>query len=225
MNMIEWAKNEIELACKKENPNWDGKSFDYGCACYQSALKAYNSLMEDDHSGFSWNITKNILTRLMNGLPLLPITDDDFFIDSDLPKESPDYLKEQGLKSNIQCPRMTSLFRSETLDGKVSYSDVDRVVFVDKNGHSWISGRARDIINKMFPITMPYTPTVDKYYVYGEDFLLDERNGDFDHEALISVITPQGERIELDEYYKEVDGKMVKITKEEYYKDKEKVQK
>ena len=73
MTTEEWAEKEIEIACKKENPNWDGKSFDYGCACYQSALKAYKSLCEDDHSGFSFGLTKNILIRLMNGLPLKPI--------------------------------------------------------------------------------------------------------------------------------------------------------
>ena len=78
MTTEEWAEREIEIACKKENPNWDGKSFDYGCACYQSALKAYKSLCEDGHSGTSFNITKNILIRLMEGLPLKPITDDDF---------------------------------------------------------------------------------------------------------------------------------------------------
>ena len=27
MTMSEWAKREVEIACKKENPNWDGESF------------------------------------------------------------------------------------------------------------------------------------------------------------------------------------------------------
>ena len=81
MTTNEWAEREIEIACKKENPNWDGKSFDYGCACYQSALKAYKSLCEDEHSGFSFGLTKNILIRLMDGLPLMPITDEDFISD------------------------------------------------------------------------------------------------------------------------------------------------
>ena len=223
MKMSEWAKREVEIACKKENPNWDGKSFDYGCACYQSALKAYQSLCEDEHSGMSFNITKNILIRLMEGNPLTPITDDDFFIDGNMPYESPERLKEKGLKSNLQCPRMTSLFRKETLDGKVSYTDIDRVVYVDENGGYWGNGRVTKIIDKMFPIKMPYTPSNQKYKVYGEDFLLDKRNGDYDHEAFLYVITPEGEKIELDEYYKEVNGEMVKISKEEYLADKEKV--
>jgi hypothetical protein len=28
---MNWAEKEIELACKHENPDWDGESFDYGC--------------------------------------------------------------------------------------------------------------------------------------------------------------------------------------------------
>ena len=65
MTMTDWAKHEVELACKRENPDWDGESFDYGCACYQSALKAYGSLMGDGHSGMSFGFTKNILIRFM----------------------------------------------------------------------------------------------------------------------------------------------------------------
>jgi hypothetical protein len=222
MKMSEWAKREVEIACKKENPNWDGKSFDYGCACYQSALKAYNSLCEDEHSGMSFALTKNILIRLMNGNPLTPITDNDFFIGNEnMPKESEEYLKEMGLKSDLQCPRKSSLFRKETLDGKVSYTDVDRVVVIDKNGNAWFNGKANEIVNTMFPIVMPYTPSDEKYKIYSDDFLLDKNNGDYDHIAYMYVVTPAGEKIELNEYYKEIEGKLFKISKEEYFKDKE----
>lgn len=215
MKMSEWAKREVEIACKKENPNWDGKSFDYGCACYQSALKAYNSLCENEHNGMSFALTRNILIRLMNGNPLTPITDDDFFV------ESPENLKEMRLKSYIQCPRMSSLFRKETLDGKVSYTDIDRVICVDKKGNTWHSVLARDIIDKMFPIVMPYFPSNEKYKVYREDFVLNPNDDYPDHLAFMYVITPKGETIELDEYYKEIHGEWVKISKEEYFKDKE----
>ena len=102
MTIREWAEKEVEIACKKENPNWDGKSFDYGCSCYQSALKAYKSLCEDSHSGSSFNLTKNILIRLMNDLPLTPITDEDFINSEPEIWQSPEYLKKVGLKNNIQ---------------------------------------------------------------------------------------------------------------------------
>ena len=60
-DILEWAKKEVEIACKRENPNRKKGEFDYGCACYESALKAFESLTEDNHSGYSIGITKNIL--------------------------------------------------------------------------------------------------------------------------------------------------------------------
>ena len=77
--MKEWAEKEIEIACKRErngNETPEGE-WDYGCACYQSALKAFNSLIEDGHSGFSISLTKNILNRLIEGKPLTGIEDTD----------------------------------------------------------------------------------------------------------------------------------------------------
>ena len=32
MSMMDWAKREVEIACKKENPNRKEGEFDYGCA-------------------------------------------------------------------------------------------------------------------------------------------------------------------------------------------------
>lgn len=108
MPMTEWAENEVRIACKHENPDWDGKSFDYGCACYQSALKAYKSLMEDKHSGFSFGMTKTILKRLLDELPLMPIED------------IPENWNEVSGRSNdgstlYQCTRMSSLFKHRLL--------------------------------------------------------------------------------------------------------------
>jgi hypothetical protein len=61
MNMADWAKNEIEIACKNERGDKNPEEFDYGCACYESAYKAFQSLMEDGHSGMSIGFTKAIL--------------------------------------------------------------------------------------------------------------------------------------------------------------------
>ena len=209
MTTEEWAEKEIKIACKKENPNWNGKSFDYGCACYQSALKAYKSLCEDGHSGTSFNITKNILIRLMEGLPLKPITDDDFINTEPEIWESPEYLKKVGLKSNIQCPRMFSLFRKETLNGEITYSDVERVIFHDANGDDWCNcGPAFKIADEMFPITMPYYPSNEKYKVYGETFYMinavdktAEHVGTYNLVKIYYIITPNNERIEVNKEF------------------------
>ena len=210
MTTEEWAEREIELACKKENPNWDGKSFDYGCACYQSALKAYKSLCEDEHSGFSFGLTKNILIRLMDGLPLKPITDDDFTNVEPEIWESPEELKKYGLKSNLQCPRMSSLFKEETLDGKITYTDVERTIMHDANGKGWWhSGIASRLVDEMFPITMPYYPSKEKYKVYGETFYMvnavdktTENVGTYNLVKIYYIITPNNERIEVNKEFK-----------------------
>ena len=209
MTTEEWAEKEIKIACKKENPNWNGKSFDYGCACYQSALKAYKSLCEDGHSGTSFNITKNILIRLMEGLPLKPITDDDFINTKPEIWENPEYLKKVGLKSNIQCPRMFSLFRKETLNGEITYSDVERVIFHDANGDNWCNcSPAFKIVDEMFPITMPYYPSNEKYKVYGETFYMinavdktAEHVGTYNLVKIYYIVTPNNERIEVNKEF------------------------
>jgi hypothetical protein len=221
--MIDWAERECRIACKKENPNFnfDSDDFDYGCSCYKSALKAYKSLCEDEHSGASWGFTKNILIRLMESQPLTPITDEDFFSvkrgTAVIPLESDEYLKERGLKSNLQCPRMSSLFREETLDGKVSYHDVDRAYYINVEEPSDTYSSWCGFIDEMFPITMPYVPKRGKYKIYAQTFLTDKKHGDFDTKGILYVITPDGERVDLNIYRTEGDdGNWKDITKEEY---------
>ena len=217
MSMYEWAEQECRLACKKENPNFDFDSddFDYGCSCYKSALKAYKSLMRDGHSGTSFSFARNILERLMRHEPLTPIMDDDFeggnliYDDEDL--------QEMGLKSEIQCPRMSSLFCKETIDGEVTYCDVNRAHCVNiETPSDTFSSSANNIVDELFPIKMPYLPEKEKYKVYVQTFLTDRKNGDFDTRGIIYLITPDGKRIDINKYYTEKNGEMVEISKDEY---------
>lgn len=216
-NMYSWAEQECRLACKRENPNFDfdGDGFDYGCSCYKSALKAYKSLVEDEHSGMSFSFTRNILERLMRHEPLTPITDDDFKGGNCL--YSDEDLASMGLKSETQCPRMSSLFRKETVAGEVTYNDIDRAYCVNVESPSDIfSSGIKNIVDEMFPIQMPYFPEKEKYKVYVQSFLSDRRNGDFDTRAILYIITPEGKRFDVNKYQTEKDGKMVDITKDEY---------
>ena len=100
---LDWAEREVAIACKKENPNKKDGEFDYGCACYESALKAFKSLCDDGHSGFSIKMTQEILNRLINGQPLTPIEDTD-----DIWYERHHYKEGNKL---YQCKRMSSLFK------------------------------------------------------------------------------------------------------------------
>ena len=217
MSMYEWAEQECRLACKRENPDFDfdGDDFDYGCSCYKSALKAYKSLVEDDHSGMSFSFTRNILERLMRHEPLTPITDDDFKGEDSICSDED--LASRGLKSEIQCPRMSRLFRKATIDGDVTYNDRNRADCIDiEKPSDTFSSNTDKIVDELFPIKMPYLPEKGKYKVYVQTFLTDKKNGDFDTRGVIYLITPDGKRIDINRYYTEKAGKMVEISKDEY---------
>lgn len=212
MSMLKWAENEIRLACERENPDRKEGEFDYGCACYESAFKAFKSLIEDGHSGMSISITRNILNRLIVGQPLTPIEDTD-----DIWNECNYDINNQY--KTYQCKRMSSLFKYVYKDGTIEYNDVDRVLCIDINHKdvSYHSGFVTRRINEMFPITMPYCPDTKPYEVYIEDFLYDRKNGDFDTIGVFYLIKPDGERIDINRFFKEDLSGFEEITKDEYF--------
>lgn len=217
MSMKSWAEREVEIACKHENPDRKEGEWDYGCACYESALKAFMSLMEDGHSGMSIGFTKHILNRLIDHKPLVPIEDTD-----DVWNECGHY--DDGAK-HYQCSRMASLFKDVYPDGTVKYSDDDRVVMVEMTTDTtWYNGLINQIVEELFPLTMPYMPTDKPYRVYCEECLSDPKNGDHDTIAVHYILKPDGERVDVNRYFKE--GNSVyrgwdEIEREEYEERKE----
>ena len=210
MSLREWAENEVRLACEKEAPDLKEGEWDYGCACYRSALKAYMSMLDDDHSGMSWSITRNILTRLMNGRVLTPIEDND-----DVWKESL-WQGYDGRKS-YQCVRMSSLFKDVLPDGKVEYRDIDRVVIrIIDDRTTWHNGFISGIIHEMYPITFPYYPAVKPYEVFVKELLTEGREGEYDTLGLFYVIKPDGERVDINRFFKESDDGWEEISHEEF---------
>ena len=207
MSLKDWAKKEVEIACKRENPNWDGKSFDYGCSCYMSALKAFESLCDDYHSGYSFSITRSILKKLLDNRPLTPITDEDFngttSISSDMEK--------------YQCPRMSSLFKRVYEDGSVEYSDVDRAYSFNAEfpDDTFTCGFDTNFLDELIPITLPYNGTSTKYKIKVQRF--DTKDG-VEYRAILSIKDPDGKVIPVDKYYRlgDEDPKHKMITKEEF---------
>lgn len=206
-----WAEKEIEIACmheRGESGTKDGE-WDYGCVCYESALKAYKSLMGDGHSGFSIGMTKYILNRLIEGKPLTPIEDKkDVWSDiSDI----------SGGCINYQCKRMSSLFKYVYPDGTIKYRDVNRFygVNLDNPNGSYHSGLIDRVMEELYPICMPYFPT-KSFKVVCEEFLIDRKNGDFDTVGMLYFIDPDGVRVKLNRYFKEAGDDFVEIDKDEY---------
>lgn len=208
MSMKEWAKREIEIVCEKSNEdNW------YYSECCKSALKAFETLCGDGHSGMSIQMTKAILNKLIDGVALTPIEDtDDMWSDKLSGGMSDEYV-------TLQCVRKTSLFKDIYKDGTVRYNDVDRVICIDVNNenHAWTNGRISRLINDMYPIEFPYE-FKGKYKVYCEEFLVDEKNGDFDTVGVLYVILPGGEKVDINQYTHEVNGEMVEVPKNIYDK-------
>lgn len=215
-NMELWAEDEVMMACKHEAPNRKDGEWDYGCACYESALKAFRSLCEDGHSCMSIGFTKAILNRLIDCKPLLPIedTEDTWNLCT--------FGSDDGVKQ-YQCKRMSSLFKRVATDGTVTYSDTNRYYGVNNDNHnvSYQSGLIDRVMGELFPITMPYIPFDKPFKVYTEDFLTDAKNGDYDTTGLLYAIDPHGNRIEINRYFKETPVGFDEIGKEEYEERRE----
>lgn len=192
--------------------------WDYGRACYESALKAFNSLCEDGHSGFSIGSTKAILNRLINNKPLLPIEDTD-----DVWNDISDISGLKGEEVNYQCKRMPSLFKYVYADGTVEYIDVDRYHGANINclDATYRSGLIDTVMDELYPITMPYMPADRAFKIYTEDFLVDPSKGDYDTVGILYAITPSLERVEINRYFKEAEEGFDEIDKAEYDQRKE----
>ena len=210
-NMEIWAENEIKIACERENPNRNKGEWDYGCACYEGAFEAFKTLLRQEHSGYSIRITKHILNRLIDCKPLTPIED------------IPEIWNKCGLNKDgtqtYQCKRMSSLFKDVYSDGRVEYTDVNRVVSQDiHSGFEYSNGHLRELVLKMYPIEFPYMPTDKPFRIYTEDFLAYEKNGDFDTVGALYLIKPNGERVEVNRYfaYDDDDYDVQEIDKDEY---------
>lgn len=208
MSMLDWAKKEIELAKKIEMKGLEGDEFDYGGACYDSALKAFEALIGDGHSGMSIGITKLILNRLIEGVPLTPIEDtNDIW----------NHISDENGESLYQCQRMSSLFKIIDANGRVTYSDNNAIYCTDINtGDTYSSGLVNSIIREMYPITMPYSPALNPMRVYCEDFLTHEGSGDFDTVGVLYLEDSEGSQVVINKYFREENDKWVEIDAEEY---------
>ena len=209
MSMIDWAKQEIEIAKEKVKSN--GSTNDYMTTCYDSAYKAYKSLCSDGHSGWSIKITRIILNRLIDGKPLVPIEDTDDIWN----------LRNYGenhVYTRYQCKRMSSLFKKVYPDGSVTYTDVDRCHGKDIiTGSTYHSNYIDNIVDELFgPITMPYNAS-NTFEVSTEDFLYDKNNDDFDTIGVYyAQIVGTGVHININKFFAEDKNEWVEITKKDY---------
>lgn len=208
MSMTDWARSEVEFIREAFKKDDDIK--DYAMACYETALKAFETVCEAGLTGFQVPIVKQIFDALIDGRPLSKLEESpDIWSDKLMSPE------EKGKK--FQCIRKSSLFKTIHEDGSVSYSDVDRVT-VHKviTGTYWHSGFITRMIDEMFPITFPYCPPKNKYVVYVREYLTDRKNGDFDTLYVMSVTCPDGKIVGIHKFYKDFESDLAEIEREEF---------
>lgn len=207
-----WAKREVELAKNEAlKSGSDNCSTHYICECLNSALKAFNSLRQDVHSGASMEQTLMFLQRLVRGFPLTPIDEDTTWVKSSV--------SESGTIT-YQCARMTSLFKDVDREGNITYSDVNRVVCVNKDDpHApvWYNGFVSRVVNSIYPIKFPYYTSSDPIIAYVSENTTSVTE-DFDTMCIDSVKLDNGETVELKRFFKEDRNinSWVEIDEEEY---------
>lgn len=216
MSMYDWARQEIQLAKAELNFNKNDEA-QYMIDCYDSALRAYKKLLNDDHSGMSFAITRGILEKLIYEIPLTPIEDKEIMWD---------HIYDHENESVFRHKRMPSLHKTvNKKTGAIRFSDNNRVLCKNPIGTSsayFYNGFINRIIDGMFPIEFPYMPTKEKYIAYVTEFLMDPVNGDFDTMNLVSVKLPTGEARPVNLYYKEENGRWSLITQDEWIGRKKK---
>lgn len=217
--MIKWAKREVEIVLQQLTQRH--QITDYDRKCYTAALEAFEFLCKQGHSGYSFTETFKILTRLCNRQPLCYINEGDF---------EPEGLGIDNCnreingpligKTSYQCLRMSSLFKHVWEDGKVTYSDHDRILCIDSENinNTFYWGFAAQFVNQMFPITLPYMPMPGKHYrIYVTSFTTNS----MDVCAINQIVEPSGNIVKVDRYFKFTDdeewnGRPVEITQDKY---------
>ena len=113
---------------------------------------------------------------------------------------------------------MSSLFKDVYEDGTVKYRDTNRYYCrnVDALGVTCTFGVAADILDELFPITMPYMPSSTKYRILFSEALTDRKNGDVDTIAIHTIRKPDGDEISVSRYFKETENGYVEIKLDEY---------
>lgn len=190
MTYYEWSKKElkeISFPCNKKTN--------------KLILKILKVFSKKGHSIVEKTILQNRINRLLDHKPLTAITE-----------ENADWAKQEN--NTFQSRKYPTLFKIVHNDGTITYRDVDRTTCYD--GKTYWEGSDCKIIDEMFPITLPYYPPNQKFKLRCEEFLYDEKEGDYDTKGYLYVITPSDEVATINKYYKFIGEDRFEITKDEY---------
>lgn len=216
--MTKRVREEVEYAIECERNSAieenDYSFLDYAVECYRSALRTYETMAADGHSGMSWSLTRQILNRLTEGKPLKGLNSY-----QDRPEEwgerSHWMVDDSAVLSNIRYPALSYRVNAS---GKAIYHDTDRWIFEapDCPNIPWHNGFLSSYLDEKFPIQFPYNPIT--IHVRVEEILTDPAHGDFDAMRIIDFADPEtGRKVCINAYFEEVDGKWQEIGKKKWY--------
>lgn len=206
-NKMDWAREQCRLyVCNCYDPEEQA----YRQLCCESALKVYEALLNDGHSGMSWGIVSGILKTLLDDKPLVKVED----------KES------QWAFSDIQHDGVTfynhkyypKLHKSIDSDGTVHFTCIDRVVCHQiespNRGPVFYNGFVTSVVDELYPITFPFNPS-NTITVCVNEYLTDPANGDYDTLVIDSIMPKHGATRLLGWAYKETEKGWKKIDTDE----------
>lgn len=211
MDIVEFAKNEIEIFKKRVAK--DSDDYRYNVLCMEAAVEALKVLAEQGHSGMSISYTMKYLENLVQCKVLTPIVEEDEFT------PCPWREGEEG------CVRYSGLYRTKDENGNWKYHDVNQIstrVLTNAGSSYWHSGFVSRIIEDMFPITLPYMPYSDgaEYIANVYEYLRDRSNGDYDTIYIESVLDKKtGKVYPINRYFTEdpiSDSTFLEIDREQF---------
>ena len=214
--MTKRVREEVEYAidCERKSAveENDYNFLDYVVECYRSALRTYETMAADGHSGMSWSLTRQIFARLAEGKPLKPL--------NSLVDRPQEWIPNNNFEDDIarfNNKRYSPLLCELTKNGKF-YHDVDRWRFyeLDNPDVPWYCGSLSRYMDEHYPITFPYNPV--NIHVRMEELLTDPAHGDYDAQRIIDFVDPEtGETVKVDACFEEVDGEWQEIGKKKWY--------
>lgn len=148
MNLIEFAKNELDIVLNKCEDE-EGKEMQE--MINKDILEIVEIFSKQGHSGFSANYAINLITKLLKYEPITPLTGED----------NEWQLLDYGDDIKYQNKRCSRVFKDK--EGKAY--DIEGKIFTDNNGRTWFTkggGGSRTYI------TFPYTPTTKKVFLEGD---------------------------------------------------------
>ena len=196
---LEWIRNELKIASGYiyiHDPDKDDKN-----KKYEAILNMFENVKENvipqNIRYCGSKLVEDTISKLIDGIPLTPVenNDDDWLI-RDIDKTREIYKHK----------RLNTLYKLVE-DGKITYIGGKNYLVVCDEEYVYDSSCTivSEILDKLYPVTFPFTPNKGVYIAHIEK-CLSNRNNDKDKEGfdtiyVKNIIEPSGKIINIDLYY------------------------